>query len=134
MVTYTDEDKGDEVNFVGGTYLGLTGWRWKGKVDTPKMVSVIVRKEDGTEYGTRLKKDNVKVSTPPINRVEAALDQHPDIEGQLDKLCKFFAQCAFDGEEKDLYVAITKRMQAAISRQRSEGLHASWREVIFDEA
>jgi len=132
MVNYSDADKGEQIRITGGTYRGRNGWRWKGKADTLKRTYVIIELEDGVLKGTRLSKTNVGAPwQPPTNYVEAALQQHLQIDETLDKLCMLLAKCNLTGEERDLHRAFFDRMQAARVQKLSEGQSASWFHVEF---
>lgn len=80
-----------------------------------------------------MKKENVgEPFGTPKTRVEAAWQQHPGIEDNINKLCKLVAK--FDLSEKDedtLTIEIMKRMKAAREQQRARGSKASWHHVDF---
>jgi hypothetical protein len=92
--------------------------------------------ENGQELGTKVKKGNVRAwLMPPTNYVEAALQQHVDIDYALDKVCKLLAKCPLTtGHEEAAQHAFMKRMETAICQQAAEGSKATWYHVDFNDA
>ena len=131
MVTYSSAEKGDQIRIIGGKYHGRNGWRWVGKTDTPKFTYVIVPENNGIEKGTRVMKENVGAPLePPKNYVDAALQQHTEIDRTFTKLCKSLAKCNLTGDEKELQDAFLEKMHAANAMQHA-GESATWFGVDF---
>ena len=122
---------------LAGSILAFMDGIRQEKHGTPKMSHVIVSLgKDGVLKGTRVKKSHVKAfnANCQSNHVKAALNQHPNIDQKLDKLCTLFTQCWFTHKDmENLDATIHKRMQDAIMHQYSEGLHAVWCEVEFEQ-
>lgn len=113
MVTYNAEEKGEPITVIGGKYLGLKGWYWHGKSNTPKQVYVILKEEDGKEeMGVRVNKENVVSRGVPTNYIDAALQQYPDIAHDMKQLCKKLAMCKIAGDEHELQDKIYETVQA----------------------
>jgi hypothetical protein len=136
MVMHNDTNKGEEICIIDGKYKKHNGWHWAGKDDTPKFTHVIVLLENGQELGTKVKKGNVRAwLMPPTNYVEAALQQHVDIDCALHKVCKLLAKCnLMTGHEEAAQHFFMKRMETAISQQAAEGSKATWYHVDFSDA
>jgi len=47
MVYFSPDNKGEQICITGGKYLGLHGWCWLGKDDTPKCTYVVLTLNDG---------------------------------------------------------------------------------------
>jgi hypothetical protein len=67
---------------------------------------------------------------PPTNYVEAALQQHVDIDCALNKVCKLLAKCHLrTGHKEAAQHVFMKRMETAIHQQAAEGSKATWYHV-----
>jgi hypothetical protein len=80
---------GDPIRFVKGKYKGKTGWCNKDKESTRERLYVIVDLGDGVIRRTFVKKTSAKpaVQPNPASYSEAVLQECPDVEEKLDKLC-----------------------------------------------
>ena len=65
--------------------------------------------------------------------MDAALQQHIEVECALSKVCKLLAKCNLTGHEEALQHAFMERMHAVHTQQLSEGDHATWFTVNFDD-
>lgn len=135
MVTYDDSDKGAEVRITGGKYKDSAqhAWLWAGKNQPKQMVHVIIKLDTGEEIGRRVRKENVgEPFGPPKSRMEAALQQHGDINRAFDDLCKLLVQCDLENADTPpLNALFVEKMKAAHAKQLAQGSKATWREVDF---
>ena len=134
MVHYSAADKGQRIHIIDGNYSGRDGWRWAGKKDTRKYTWVIIKLEDDQEKGTRVLTEFVGDPLgPPVNYVDAALQQHNEIDRTFNKLCRMLAKCHLTGDDQDLLDTFKHKMQTAQMRQNSQGQSANWFYVEFDD-
>lgn len=133
MVQYTDEDKGEPIRVADGKYAGRNGWRWKGKKDTNKMTHVILMLDNNEVNGVRIMKDYVEPPfQSPENYVDAAIQQHLEVEVAFIKLCKLLARCHLEKDDgEDLSRVFVERMNKACEHQISQGQSAKWYPVDF---
>ena len=128
----TTMKKGDRIHFTGGKYAGLDGWIRLGEPDPAKMTNVIVELGEGKEKETRVRKGNVgPPPSEPKNRVDAALQQHMEINKALNHVCNLLAKCNLTGHEEELQEVFVQRMEGAFGRQLAEGKKATWYEVDY---
>jgi hypothetical protein len=127
--------KGDAIRFKGGKYKGRTGWRNDDKQDTRHRTYVIVTLLDGTEKETWVKRRSVADPRgPPTNYFEATLQQHPDIDGLVERLCFEIARCSLGPQNQDanpIHVCIHNRLNEAMVLQAALGSQATWRIVDY---
>jgi hypothetical protein len=82
------DNKGEEIRFVAGNYIGETGWLNAAKRHTKLKYYVIVDLDD-EEKATLVWKTSVKLSSEevaPTSFEEACLRQHPDIDAAFDQI------------------------------------------------
>jgi hypothetical protein len=135
MVTYSVEDKGEAIHITGGKYIGLSGWLWLEKPNPPKTTYVIITLKNNTEVGTRVNKGHVGPPRgAPTDFVDAALQQHTDVDVAFNKVCKMLAKCNLNGSERELQEKFLFKMHAAFEQQLAEGVKASWFYVDYYRA
>lgn len=110
--------KGDIVMFIGGVYDGHYGWYDTSRNETAKMCPVIVYIEEGHEYPTRVRKENVALHTEPTTTTERILREHRDIEKLMRQLCVKLAECDLKDEDVQLEVItnFAQTLRAAVDR------------------
>jgi hypothetical protein len=97
---------------------------------------VIVTLLDGTEKETWVKHQSV--ASPrgsPANYFEATLQQHPDIDGLIEKLCFEIARCSLGPQNRNaeaIHVSIHNRLNEAMAAQAALGSRATWRIVDYE--
>lgn len=134
MKQFPPDQKGELIRFIGGTYCGKDGWVWAGRNFCKKQVWVIIR-TNCEEVGTRVDKKFVEIFVHPKNWVEAALQQHPEVELHLNELCEHLAKCNIDAIEnaENLQLVVSQKLTHAIEKQRRKGNGATWLRVHYDE-
>lgn len=131
--------KGAPIKFTGGNFKGRYGWIDTSRPRKPKMQPVIVNMvEEGYENITRCMIVNYilmsDVNDVPTTYVEAMLQQHPDIDDMLFKLCREMAMCSVDEHTADqVYDVLNERIKQAKGEQDRLGHDARWRHVNFED-
>lgn len=125
------ENAGDEIRFKAGKYKGKTGWRNTKRTDTAGRIYVIV------DLGSRFKETYVRptsIAKPQgrsQNWAEALVDQHPDIDGMIDKLCKEIGRCTvgdrLETDPEPLYLLVHTRMLEERRKHLALGPRGAWR-------
>jgi hypothetical protein len=124
--------KGRAIRFQDGKYFGKTGWMDADKRPTPKMYYVIVDLGDGTLKSTKVMKTSVgNRHEPPTSYAMAAIQQHPDIEKQITKLCRDLAECSIGRDAQGLFRILEKNLSEATETQDQMGSGARYRRVDF---
>jgi hypothetical protein len=130
---------GERIRFIRGTYVGKTGWINNSKKETAKMVYVIVELEDGLKETRVAHASIARPAAEPTSYGEATLQQHPDIDGMMDKLVCQLAKChmstqasAVNSAFKTTEIFCNKLFQA-IATQQALGDKATWRHVHYEE-
>ena len=131
-------EKGQRIRFKAGNYKGCNGWLAKNKkVQTrggEKMMCVIVDLGGGQELDTRVLTTSIgKPRTTPKSFAEAVVQQHPDIEEMMDKLCREIAKCGLSPTDPALETILSKKLTEAALLQNSAGHKARCRVVHYDE-
>jgi hypothetical protein len=123
--------KGNEIRFVRGKYIGLLGWINADEVNTRTTVPVIVSlptNDDGStmEKVTKVKKESVapRQPPPPLSYTEAVLQQHPNIDKVMDQLMRQLAKCNISSENRALQNILIDRLAEANRRQNPFGYRA----------
>jgi hypothetical protein len=128
------ERKGFPIRFCAGKYKGRLGWMDKKNASTKCMHSVLVIMDELGEdiYVTRVMKESVGDRFhEPESYIQAALQQHEDILGDMDRLAKKLAECRIEGTEEILHI-FKKKVDDAFHRQLVKGNKAKWRSVDFE--
>jgi hypothetical protein len=127
--------KGDAIRFNKGTYLGKTGWidaAGKG-LDTMVWVYVDNWNVDGRSIKhTKVKKSSIGHDREPTSYAEAVVQQNPDIDAKLDKLCLDLAMCDIHKDEKGIMELVHQRLVKATEDHNKLGYKQKFRRVQFD--
>jgi hypothetical protein len=126
--------KGEEIRFQRGTYLGKTGWIDNDgtKLDTMVWVYVDNWKGDGRMKHTKVKKSSLaKKHLVPSSYAEAVMQQNPDIEAKLDKLCRDLAMCSIHKDPNGIIELVRQGLQKASVEQDELGYKKKFRKVVF---
>jgi phosphoribosylformylglycinamidine (FGAM) synthase-like enzyme len=107
--------KGDEIRFIGGTYKQCLGWldtANKSKRNS-KMIWVVVNDEDyDEEVHTQVWRSSIRGRhQPPVTWAEAAVQEHPEIEGAIIEMARLFASCLTPDEESMMHEVDESVMQ-----------------------
>ena len=95
---------------------------------------VIVDQGGGQEYDTRVLTTSIgRPRTKPTTYAEAVIQQHPDIEKMMDKLCRELAKCKLSPKDRGLETVLLEKMTDSATAQASFGHKAVYRTVHFDE-
>jgi hypothetical protein len=127
--------KGEEIRFKKGTYLGKTGWIDNDALGLNAMVWVYVDnwKGDGRMKHTKVKKSSIaQMHREPTSYAEAVIQQNPDIEAKLDKLCLDLAMCDIDKDAKGIMEVIRQRLEKATVEHNLLSYKKKSRHIIFD--
>ena len=129
----TRRQKGSEISFIKGTYVGLTGWINASRAPKNGYGYVIVKKtSDNEEKCTRVKKSSVrKIPGAPSSYEEAMLLQHPDIQRQLCQLATMLASCDIN-DDTEIVRLLKVELRTAQSYQAELGHRARWRQIDYD--
>jgi hypothetical protein len=110
------------------TSVKLAGWTQTTKPPTPKMYYVIVDLGNGTLKSTKVMKTSVgRQHEPPTLYAMAAIQQHPDIEKQITKLCRDLAECSIGHDARGLTRILDEKMNETIETQDQMGSGARYR-------
>jgi hypothetical protein len=124
--------RGHQIRFVSGIYKGKTGWIDNDQKDTAKMRYVIVDLGSGRTKKTRVNKESVgKPLGTPSCYAEAVLQQCPDIEQKLIKLCLELAKCSIGIDAAGILGIFNKQLHKATNAQLSLGSTATFRQVTY---
>jgi hypothetical protein len=89
-------EKGEEIRFVRGVYVGCVGWINKSRKNKKSSYRHVIVALEGEEKATRVKKSSLrKKFKAPRTYEEACLQQHSDIELAMIQLAEMFSQCHF---------------------------------------
>jgi hypothetical protein len=121
--------KGDPIRFIKGKYKGKTGWRNKDKESTRERLYVIVDLGNNKLKATWVKKSSAKpaIQPRPTSYSEAVLQQCPDIEEKLEKLCAELAMCKIERDPNGILAIINVKLAEACETQagKSRALYRS---------
>jgi hypothetical protein len=127
-----EERKGTECLFVGGTYRGCVGWIDKLKAATARQYYVIAL-QAGSLKLVRVNKESVdNRHGPPTSYVEAAFQQHKDLDECMAKLVKKLAQCRIHGCPETT-AFFRKKLDKAYGHQMTLGSKALWKDVEYEK-
>jgi hypothetical protein len=129
-------NKGAELRFTKGSYMGKTGWINEDGKLLDCYVHVIIHMGDGLEERlTKVRKTSMKRiadDRPAATREEAILQQHPDIEAIMEKLAAELAKCGLD-RTKETARIVSVKLQEAIVAHRTKGSKATYRFTRFTD-
>ena len=130
-----DSDKADPIRFVGGVYVGKTGWLHNSKRFRGQNKYYVL-----VDLGHNcVKKSYVDISsiapphTDPTSFAEALLQQHPQVEKAVNDLCKMLAHFEIDSESRksEVHQTFVSKLEDAINNQRRMGTKANWKKVEY---
>jgi hypothetical protein len=126
------DNKGEEIRFVAGNYIGETGWLNAAKRHTKLKYYVIVDLDD-EEKATLVWKTSVKLSSEevaPTSFEEACLRQHPDIDAAFDQITKLLAACGVGRDSDEIPRIMSKKLLEACVARDVKGNKASSKDQI----
>jgi hypothetical protein len=125
--------KGKKVRFIGGKYGGKKGWvnddRNLGTGTIPVIVDLGKKGEKETyvyEYSVAL-----EATANPTCYAEAVIQQCPDLECALTKLCRDFAKCNMRDDPNGFMTIVQKKMSEATIWQADKGSKALYRRIEY---
>jgi hypothetical protein len=129
-------DKGDPIRFTRGTYQGKTGWCNKDKESKKTRLYVIVDLGRGKMKRTWVKKSSVKpaIRSRPTSYSEAVLQQCPDLEEKLEKLCAELAMCKIEKDPIGIEKIISDKLNEACQMQAGKKSRALYRTINYQDA
>ena len=148
MALPKETEKGDEIHFkpsAAPAYRNKLGWINTAKgADgfTAQMVYVIVDLGNGKEHPTRVMQTSItKRHSTPTSYDEALFQQHPDIEGLMDKLILKIASCSMPADDTNEFQHIQQaiadtflaKLTHACKKQKDMGIKAKYVNVHFDK-
>jgi hypothetical protein len=127
--------RGHEIHFVCGKYAHKSGWIDNEKEETKKMIYVIVDLGNGSTKKTQVNMESVgKPQESPSNYAEAILQQCPNIEVKMDKLCQEIAKCSVAIYGSAMLEFLSNKFQQATDEQTDKGSKATYRHVSHNTA
>ena len=127
--------KGDAIVFIGGKYGEKTGWintnKKAGKSTTPVIVDL---GEDKGEKETYVFNQNFRKEKVATSYADAVLDQCPNIQVLMTKLCRDLAQCSIEQDTSGVVALFNKELNNALTLQEAKGAKALYRHVTFRNA
>jgi hypothetical protein len=135
-------NRGEEIRFVRGKYIGYTGWKNLDGDETAVSIAVIVHgykdKRNGSTSNktTTVRKESVssKVQPAPKSRAEAIMQQHPEIEQAMEKLARQLAKCELRPRSTAIQNIFATKLQDATARQIAMGNRATWKRVQYNSS
>jgi hypothetical protein len=123
-------EKGGKIRFVKGTYVGKTGW-YAERGMTSHQVYVIVDMGD-EQLEARVNQDSVRRDSVPSSYLDAALQQHHELEALMGKLVLLLARCKIEGKHaQDASSFFLARLVEANETQQALGDKALWKKVTY---
>lgn len=128
-------EKGERVRFIAGKYGGKKGWINSAREPGDNTIPVIVDRGRKGEKSTYVYEENMKIepSTPPSCYAEAVIQQCPDVEQLLVKMCRAFAKCDIQQDGEGFMRLVQQNITAATEWQDSKGSLAYYRKIEWDE-
>jgi hypothetical protein len=123
--------RGEEIQFVRGTYLGYMGWINLAGDETAASVPVIVqgfRKKDGS---TCNKTAMVRRERVRPRASEAIMQQYPNIEQMMEKLARQLARCEINPRSTAIQQIFAAKLQEATAPQILLDHKAIWKRVRY---
>ena len=133
--------RGESIGFVGGPYIGKTGWIDNTGNVTANSIGVIVhnvKKPDGRicDISAMVRKKSIRRLSEqpekPASYAHAIMEQHPKIEETLKKLCRQLAKCDLDPSSAEIHLILSERLQDAVAEQTMKGQDAEWKRVNYN--
>jgi hypothetical protein len=127
--------KGEAIRFKKGSFKGKTGWIDNDGSIMEQMVQVYV--ENWNNKGQTKNAKVMKINIAPLHRpspssyAEAVIQQNPDIEDTLEKLCRNLAMCDIKKDGKGIMEVISNSLEQATEEQRKLGYKKRYRQVNF---
>jgi hypothetical protein len=126
--------KGQRIRFVGGKYGGKKGWinleKPAGEETTPVIVNLKKKGEKATYvYNYSFE---IESTTEPSSYAGAVLQQCPDLDCALTKLCRDFAKCSIFRDYPGFAAILDRKMQDATELMESRGSRGLYRHIKFD--
>jgi hypothetical protein len=129
-------DKADAIRFIGGRYVGKTGWLRRSRHKRGSTCYyVLVDLGDDTVVKTYVQIDNISSAEveEPASYATALLQQHVDIELTMKTLARQLASCSIDEPiAADLCTIFALQLNLAINKQANKGSKARYRNVDFE--
>ena len=133
-------NRGEEIRFVRGKYIGYTGWKNLDGDETAVSIAVIVHEYKDKKNGSTsnktatVRKESVKskVQPAPKSRAEAIMQQHPEIEQAMEKLARQLAKCELRPRSTAIQNIFATKLQDATARQIAMGNRATWKRVQYN--
>jgi hypothetical protein len=134
----SSDRRGDEIRFIGGTYIGYRGWLDKSRDETERSYPVIVQGFKKKTGGTVDKAATVRKSScapaaipSPTSYAMAIMQQHPKIDQLMGKLCIQLAKCELKSNSTSIHALFTEKLKEAVAKQIALGRDAEWKRVRY---
>jgi hypothetical protein len=126
--------KGAKVRFIGGKYGGKKGWVDVDRAQGTDTIPVIVDLGKKGEKETYVYDYSVAIEPTenPTCYAEAVIQQCPDLECSLTKVCRDFAKCSIREDPGGFLAIINKKMDDATKWQDAKGSKALYRHIKYD--
>jgi hypothetical protein len=131
---------GQRIRFIRGTYEDQKGWLNANREPTKCKYYVIVEANPPDrvhEKETFVLKTSVKfinVQNEPTTWEEALLNQHPDIDRQMDKLAADLVMCRFDYQQsgEEISRILVEKIADEQNKVQALGSNAKYKDVIWE--
>lgn len=126
--------KGTQIRFIGGKYRERKGWINEDKEAGENTVPVIVDLGKKGEKATYVYENSIEKepTAAPSSYAEAVLQQCPDLDCSLTKLCRDFAKCNIKTDPAGFFAIIERKMKEATTQHEAKGSKALYRAIRYN--
>ena len=128
--------KGNKVCFLVGKYAGKKGWinLDGGERNSGDTIGVIVNLHRRGEKVTYVYPESIQeeATTQPTSYAEAILEQCPDVDAGLTKICRDLAKCNIKRDSNGIFAVIQRKLNEAVVLQESKGSKALYRHIDYN--
>jgi hypothetical protein len=138
IMSNTVQQRGREIRFIKGKYIGYNGWINDHGDHTAHSYAVIVSGYKSVNGGThdritKVRKESVRdrILPPANSKSEAIMQQHPEIEQTMEKLCRQLAKCDINPRSNSIKEVFGRKLLEAVAKQIALGNKATWKRVDY---
>jgi hypothetical protein len=126
--------KGQKIRFIGGKYGGKKGWINADRPASEERTYVIVNLKKKGLRNTFVMDFSFafEPTTEPASYARAVIQQCPDLDCALTKLCRDFAECSIKKDLPGFAVVLGEKLEEAAALLESKGSKARYRRIKFD--
>jgi hypothetical protein len=128
--------KGQKVRFIAGKYGGRKGWIDEDREAGQDTVPVIVNLGRKGEWETYVYTFSVELERliAATTYAEAVIQQNPDLDCALTKVCRDFARCNIKKDLPGFTQIIKKKLEEGTKYLESKGNKALYRHIKFNHS